>query len=75
MKQQIARAPLLPRGRIANWSPEQIDKLSTPELRALLQNAERLNETEVAAVCRKILDGRPYGHAPAPRRKSVATEK
>ena len=75
MKQPVARAPILPRGRIANWSAEQLDKLTTPELRALMANAQRLNEGEVAALCSKILDGRPRGHAPAPRRKAVAAVK
>ena len=58
---------ILPRGRISQWSKERIDKLSTPELRALLINAERLKETEVAALCNEILDARPRGHAPARR--------
>jgi hypothetical protein len=58
---------LLPRGRVAKWSKEQIDKLSTLELRALLDNAERLNEPEVAALCNEILDARPRGRPPAPR--------
>ena len=62
---------LVGRGRIAKWSREQIDKLTTPELRALLENATRLKETEVAAVCNDILDNRPRGHPPA-RRKAVA---
>jgi hypothetical protein len=75
MKQPVARAPILPRGRIANWSAEQMDKLTTLELRALLANAERLNEEEVAAMCRKILDVRPRGYPPAPRRKATAAAK
>lgn len=58
---------ILPRGRVAKWSKEQIDKLSTPELRALLVNAERLKESEVAALCGELLDARPRGR-PALRR-------
>lgn len=58
---------ILPRGRVAKWSKEQIDKLSTPELRALLVNAERLKEPEVAALCGELLDARPRGR-PALRR-------
>jgi hypothetical protein len=68
MKENIR---ILPRGRISQWSRERIDKLSTVELRALLANAQRLNETEVAALCTAILDARPRGHAPAPRDKRV----
>ena len=63
---------ILPRGRIANWSKEQLDKLDTLGLRALMANAERLNEQEVAALCRQILDARPRGHAPVRRRKAAA---
>ena len=55
------------RGRVAKWSKEQIDKLSTPELRALLENAERLKEPEVAALCNELLDARPRGRAPVRR--------
>ena len=62
---------LLPRGRIAKWSKEQIDKLSTLELRALLVNAERLKEPEVAALCNELLDSRPHGRPPAPRKKKT----
>jgi len=55
------------RGRVAKWSKEQLDRLSTLELRALLENARRLGEPEVAALCSEILDGRPRGHAPKKR--------
>ena len=60
---------LMRRGRIAKWSKEQIDKLSTPELRALLENAERLKEAEVAALCNELLDSRPRGRPSLPRAK------
>lgn len=59
------------RGRIAKWSREQLDKLSTLELRALLDNAERLKEAEVASICNELLDSRPHGR-PAVRREKVA---
>jgi hypothetical protein len=55
------------RGRVAKWNKEQIDKLSTPELRVLLENAERLKEPEVAALCNELLDSRPRGRAPKKR--------
>jgi hypothetical protein len=60
---------LMRRGRVAKWSKEQIDKLSTPELRALLENAERLKEAEVAALCNELLDSRPRGRPPQRRDK------
>lgn len=72
MKTTRSAAPLLPRGRVAHWSREQIDKLSTLELRALLANAERLHEPEVAAICNELLDARPHGHPPARRRERAA---
>lgn len=62
---------MLPRGRVATWSKEQLEKLTTLDLRALLVNAQRLKETEVATACSEILDGRPHGHAPVRRRKAV----
>lgn len=63
------RAPaVLPRGRIAKWSKEQLERLSTPELRTLADNAARLNEHEVVALCNEILDARPRGRVPARRR-------
>jgi len=55
---KVVAARLLPRGRIAQWSREQLDKLTTLELRALLENAERLNETEISALCRELLASR-----------------
>jgi hypothetical protein len=60
---------IMERGRIAKWSREQLDKLTTPELRALLANAERLKETEVAALCNELLDARPRGRPPVRRDK------
>ena len=57
------------RGRVAKWSKEKIDKLSTPELRALLENATRLKEPEVAALCNELLDARPRGRPPVRRDK------
>ncbi len=62
---------MLPRGRVATWSKEQLDKLSTADLRALLVNAQQLKETEVATLCSEILDGRPRGHTTVRRRKAV----
>jgi len=54
-------ATVLPRGRIATWDKTQLERLSTLELRALLENAERLKEPEVAALCRELLEARRRG--------------
>jgi len=66
MKDKQIRSPL-PRGRIAQWSRERIAALSTIELRALFDNAQRLHEPEVAAACNEILRSRPRGLASRPR--------
>ena len=55
---------VLPRGRVATWTREQLDKLTTLELRALLANAERLSESEIAALCRQLLAVRRRRKAP-----------
>ena len=59
MKNPRHDAPLLPRGRIVNWSREQLDKLSTEDLRSLRANAEGRKESEVVALCDDILGSRP----------------
>lgn len=55
---KIPPAPILPRGRIAHWSREQLEKLGKEELQALLGNAVRLQESEVADLCRLVLRAR-----------------
>jgi hypothetical protein len=57
----VPAAPSLPRGRIAQWSREQLERLSTDELRALVENARALKETEVAVLCEEILRTRRRG--------------
>ena len=64
---KIPAPPILPRGRVSTWSREQIDRLSTPDLKALLANAERLQETEVATLCKVVLTARPRGNSVAAR--------
>jgi hypothetical protein len=66
---------IMGRGRIAKWSKEQLDKLSTLELRALLVNAERLKEAEVTALCNELLDARPRGRPPVRRDKHSASAR
>ena len=71
---KIPPAPILPRGRVSTWSREQIDKLTTPDLKALLANAERLQEAEVATLCRAILAARPRGNNAAARLAKAAAK-
>lgn len=60
---------LLQRGRVAKWTKERLDTLTTIELRQLLANAERLQETDVAALCSELLGGRPRGLATVRRQR------
>jgi hypothetical protein len=71
---KIPPAPILPRGRIANWTREQLEKLNKDELKALLANAERLLETEVAALCRDVLAAHRRTHYAAARALRAAAK-
>ena len=57
------------RARVALWTREKIESLSTPEARQLRANALRLAETEIAALCDEVLGARPHGTAPVRRPK------
>jgi hypothetical protein len=46
-------------GRSAAWTKERIDALTTPEVRQLRENAQRLSETEIVALCDEIIKVRP----------------
>jgi len=46
-------------GRPAAWTKERIDLLTTPEIRQLRDNAQRLSETEIDGLCEEILKVRP----------------
>ena len=46
-------------GRSAAWTKERIDALSTPEVRQLRDNAQRLGEEEIVGLCDEILKVRP----------------
>ena len=54
----------LNRPRVALWTRDRIEALSTTEVRQLLENALRLAEPEIAALCGAVLDARPRGRAP-----------
>jgi len=69
-------------GRSAAWTKERIDALTTPEIRQLRENAQRLGETEIVGLCDEILKVRPKtgsglksvkpAAAKATKRKAVA---
>jgi hypothetical protein len=46
-------------GRSAAWTRERIDLLTTPEIRQLRDNADRLGESEIVGLCDDILKARP----------------
>jgi len=48
-------------GRSAVWTKERIDALTSAEIRQLRDNAERLSETDIVALCDEILKARPKG--------------
>lgn len=62
----------LSRGRAALWTKDKIDLLSTPEVRNLHANAERLLETEIAALCIEVLGARPRTGVTAPSKPKAA---
>jgi len=47
--------------RSVNWTKERITALSTPEVKQLRVNAERLNSPEIMALCDAVLGERPRG--------------
>jgi len=63
---------ILPRGRAAHWTRERLEQLSNDDLKALIANAERLQEPEVATLCREVLAARPRGNNAAARALRVA---
>ena len=48
-------------GRSAAWTRDRIEALSTPEVRQLRDNAERLGEAEIVGLCDEVLKARPKG--------------
>jgi hypothetical protein len=59
-------------GRSAAWTRDRIEALSTAEVRQLRDNAQRLGEQEIVALCEEIVKARPRtgagakGAAPKP---------
>ena len=61
------------RGHAEDWTAERLAQLSSQELKQLRENAERLNEPGVVALCSEALKARPRtrsaaGTKPGPRR-------
>lgn len=62
----------LKRGPAALWTRERISLLTTPEVRSLHANAERLLETEIAVLCIEVLSERPRTGVTAPGKPKAA---
>ena len=46
-------------GRSAAWTKDRIEGLSTPEVKQLRDNAQRLSESEIVGLCEEVLKARP----------------
>jgi len=45
--------------RSHNWTAERVERLGTPEVQQLRENAERLGDAAVVALCDAVLEARP----------------
>lgn len=52
-------------GRTAAWTRDRIEGLSTAEVRQLRENAQRLGESEIVALCDEVIKARPKTAAKA----------
>lgn len=59
-------------GRPAAWTRDRIEGLSTVEVRQLRENAERLSEAEIVALCDDVLKSRPKSAAKTAKRRAAA---
>ena len=59
MSTSRSKFPLPILSRATTWSLERIAALQLPEMKQLLANAERLQEDEIAALCRQAIKERP----------------
>ena len=59
-------------GRSVDWTKEKIAALTTPDVRQLRANAERLNAPEVMEVCDAVLGERPRGSGASAKPRSGA---
>ena len=54
--------------RSVDWTRERIDALTTPDVRQLRANAERLNAPDIMQLCDAVLGERPRGGGPGAKR-------
>ncbi|MGH8660916.1 MAG: hypothetical protein ACREUB_04040 [Burkholderiales bacterium] len=63
---------MMKHARRVEWTKERIDALTTPDVRQLRANAERLNDAEIVERCDAVLGGRPRGRGPGSRPRTGA---
>ncbi len=59
--QTSTKTPPLKRGGAASWTPERLSQLGKHDIEILRENALRLGETELAALCGEVMKGLPKG--------------
>lgn len=57
------------RGHAADWTLERVARLTPEEIKRLRENAERLNEPAVVALCKEALKG---GESRAARKSAAS---
>ena len=66
--------PQFKRGNAADWTPSRISELSVQEIKSLRENAERLNEPDLAALCVKALEEARSTRGRAQRKSGTGTK-
>jgi hypothetical protein len=66
--------PQFKRGNAADWTASRISELSVQEIKSLRENAERLNEPDLAALCAKALGEARSTRGRAQRKAGTATK-
>lgn len=66
--------PQFKRGNAAEWTLTRIGELSVQEIKSLRENAERLNEPELVALCGQALDGARSTRGRAQRKSGTGTK-
>jgi hypothetical protein len=60
--------------RRVEWTSERIAALTTPDIKQLRLNAERLNEPEIVERCDAVLKARPRGTGPGTAKPGVVAK-
>jgi hypothetical protein len=76
MNSKTGAAPreMVKRGRAADWTLERVAQMSVKDIKQLRENAERLNEPELAALCSAALKGQVTSRKQAKRTGITGTK-